>query len=75
MSAVVNKYEASVIKSILANNEFGIEEVVKLQDFKCTYFREGHYQEIRILIERGEIDWIKAVPSAITPSFKTSSTL
>ena len=56
--SVFNTY---VIKSILANNRFGIKDVTSLESIKSIFFITEEYPIIEHLIKEGDIDSIKAL--------------
>ena len=57
-----NIYNTYVIKSILANNEFGIKEISDLEDVVSRYFIRNEYSKIAASIRNGELDTIRSLP-------------
>lgn len=51
------------VKSLLANNEFGITEVENIEAIASRYFLKNEYLEIVKLIKNGDISGIKALES------------
>lgn len=61
MSSNSNEFNAYVIRSILANNEFGILEVNEIEVLSSRYFLKNEYSEIVTLIRNGDIKAIKSL--------------
>ena len=62
MTENLNKFDVFVIKSILANNPYGINEVNNIEGLKSRYFIREEYPEIEKLIRQGNIEAIKTLP-------------
>lgn len=60
-----NKFDSFVMNSIIANNDFGIEKVEKLQSIISLYFSQELYKEVVGLIEKQDIESIKMVHDPI----------
>lgn len=58
-----NEYITYIVKSILANNEFGITKVENMQSIASRFFSKDEYSEIVDLIKRGDIHGIKSLQS------------
>ena len=59
MSIEVNLYDGYVIRNILANNQFNIEEVNNLESLKSICFFKEEYPIIESFIKEGNIEAIK----------------
>lgn len=58
-----NSFDLFVIRSILANNPFGIEKINFLESLSSRFFVKDEYPEIESLIFKGNIQAIKSLPS------------
>lgn len=56
-----NKYVNYIVKSILANNEFGITKVENIESIASRYFYKNEYPKIVDLIKNGDISGIKTL--------------
>ena len=56
------QYNTYIIKSILANNQFGITEVNDIESLKSGIFFKDEYPEIEKLINDKNIEAIKLLP-------------
>ena len=61
MSSNSNECNAYIIKSILANNEFGILEVNGTEVLSSRYFLKNQYAEIVTMIRNGDTKAIKSL--------------
>lgn len=59
MGTEVNIYDGYVIRNILANNQFEIEEVNNLESIKSLSFFKEEYPTIESFIKVGNIEAIK----------------
>lgn len=57
-----NKFDSFVVKSILANNQFGITQVLILEILRSVYFDKKEYDIIEKLIKENNIKAIKEMP-------------
>ena len=55
-------FDTYVIKSILANNQFGITSVTEIRSLNTRYFIKDEYPEIEKLIKSKDIETIKSLP-------------
>ena len=62
MSSDTNKFNTYVVRSILANNEFGISDVNEIEVLSSRFFLKNEYPEIVTLIKNGDIKAIKSLP-------------
>ncbi|XVJ67309.1 MAG: hypothetical protein HEQ40_14490 [Lacibacter sp.] len=59
MESHLNTYNEIVVKSILADNIFGIENVIDIEDINSIYFVKKEYSQIEELIRKCDIDVLK----------------
>jgi hypothetical protein len=59
MDRNLNSFDSYVEKSILANNEYGIESISGLHSIKSIYFNKNEYPKIEALIMNGQIESLK----------------
>ena len=62
MPEETKSFDKYVISSVLANNEFGINEVNDIESLNSRYFLKDEYSEIERLIKDGNIAAIKLLP-------------
>jgi hypothetical protein len=58
-----NKFDSFVVKSILNNNQFGINQVLVMESLCSLYFDKKEYDIIERLIKEGNIEAIKEMPT------------
>jgi hypothetical protein len=59
MQQELSKYDALIVKDILANNEFAIQIISDLESIHTRYFVQPEYAEIKKLIQEKNIESIK----------------
>ena len=63
MESKSNSYNKIIVKSILHNSLFRIEDVLDIEDIKSTYFVKNDYHKIEDLIIQCDIDALKNLPT------------
>lgn len=61
MNTATSLFDTYVIKSILANNQFGITSVANIESLNTGYFIREEYTKIETLIHEKNIDKIKSL--------------
>jgi hypothetical protein len=62
MDTEKNDFDMYVVNSILANNNFGIKEVLDIKSIKSMYFNQDVYSSVKKLIAEGNIGGIEKLP-------------